>query len=94
MRILQAATVRRGRFGCASVSELTYFAKVENGIVTDVRVVAYDFIVANPDRYGNPDEWMECYPDGSGRGYCGIGWTYDAATDKFIAPPTPNGADE
>jgi hypothetical protein len=67
----------------------TYFAKVENGIVTDVRVVAYDFIVANPGRYGNPDLWIEAFLNNTGRGYCGIGWTYDADTDKFIAPQSP-----
>jgi len=64
----------------------TYFAKVENGIVTDVRVVAYDFIVANPDRYGDASLWTECFQDGSGRGYCSIGWTYDAVNDVFVAP--------
>lgn len=62
------------------------FAKVENGIVTDVRVVEWDFLVANPDRYGDSSLWIECFQDGSGRGYCGIGWTYDAVADKFVAP--------
>ena len=65
----------------------TFYAKVEAGIVTDLHCVTYEFIVANPDRYGNPDLWIEAFYDNSGRGYCGIGWTYDAVTDKFIAPP-------
>lgn len=65
----------------------TYFAKVENGIVTNVRVVAYDFIVANPERYGDPSLWIETFHDGSQRGkYAGIGDTYDAELDKFVAP--------
>lgn len=64
----------------------TYFAKVENGIVTDVRVVAWEFLVANPDRYGDSSLWVECFQDGSARGYCGIGWSYDAANDVFISP--------
>lgn len=64
----------------------TYYAKVENGIVTDLHVVSYDFIVANPERYGDPLLWVETFPDGSGCGYCGIGWTYDAASNTFSAP--------
>ena len=84
------------------------FAKVENGVVTDVRVVTYEFIVANPDRYGDSALWVECFQDGSGRGYCGIGysydatndvfipqgWTYDAATDTFTPPPVVEDAPE
>lgn len=70
--------------------ERTYFAKVENGIVTDVRVVAYDFIVANPYRYGDASLWIECFRDGSNRGYAGIGHFYDLETDTFIAPSVRN----
>jgi len=62
------------------------YAKVENGIVTDVRVVAWDFLVANPERYGDSELWVECFQDGSGRGYCGKGWSYDAVNDVFVAP--------
>lgn len=62
------------------------FAKVEDGIVTDVRVVTYDFLVANPERYGDSSLYVECFQDGSGRGYCGIGYIYDAATDTFTRP--------
>ena len=65
----------------------TYFAKVENGIVTDVRVVAYDFIVANPERYGDASLWIETFHDGSQRGkYAGIGDTYDVENDVFVSP--------
>jgi hypothetical protein len=64
----------------------TYFAKVVNGIVIDLHVVSYEFIVANPDRYGDATLWIETFADGSGRGYCGIGWTYDAGQDKFTSP--------
>jgi len=62
------------------------FAKVENGFVTDVRVVTYEFLVANPDRYGDSELWVECFQDGSGRGYCGVGWLYDADLDEFVTP--------
>jgi len=64
----------------------TYYAKVEGGIVTAVRVVAWEFLVANPERYGDSALWVECFQDGSGRGYCGIGWSYDAINDVFVAP--------
>jgi len=67
--------------------ERTYFAKVENGIVTDVHVVAYEFIVANPDRYGDASLWIETFHDNSQRGkYAGIGDFYDADLDEFVAP--------
>jgi hypothetical protein len=65
------------------------FAKVENGVVTDVRVVTYEFLVANPERYGDSSLYVECFQDGSGRGYCGKGFTYDAVTDTFTPPPAP-----
>ena len=63
------------------------FAKVENGLVTQVNVVTWEFLTANLDRYGDSSLWVECFQDGSGRGYCGIGWTYDAVNDTFVAPP-------
>jgi len=75
------------------MSEPTTFAKVENGIVTDVRVVAWDFLLANPERYGNSELWVECFRDGSGRGYCGVGWSYDAVNDVFVAPTIDNDSD-
>jgi hypothetical protein len=69
----------------------TYFAKVENGIVTRVRVVSWDFIVANPDRYGDSSQYVETFLDGSQRAkYAAIGDTYDADLDEFIAPPQPD----
>jgi hypothetical protein len=71
-------------------SELTYYAKVVDGIVTDVHVVEWDFLIANPERYGDPALWIQCFQDGSGRGYCGKGWLYDADADKFVQPPTPD----
>ncbi len=64
----------------------TYYAKVENGIVTDVRVVTYEFLSANPDRYGDASLWVECFQDGSGRGYCGVGDLYDSVNDVFVSP--------
>lgn len=62
------------------------FAKIEGGIVTSVRVVTWEFLTANPERYGDSALWLECFQDNSGRGYCGIGWTYDAVNDVFVPP--------
>jgi hypothetical protein len=67
----------------------TYFAKVENGVVTDVRVVAWDFLVANPDRYGDSTLWVETFCDTAGKTYAGIGFTYDPDLDDFVPPPAP-----
>lgn len=67
------------------------YAKVENGIVTQVNVVTWEFLTANPDRYGDSSLWVECFQDGSGRGYCGVGWLYDAVNDVFVAPSFEEG---
>lgn len=64
----------------------TYFAKIENKIVTDVRVVSWDFLTENPERYGDSSLWIEVFPDNSGRGYCSRGWMYDSDLDEFVAP--------
>ena len=71
------------------MSEPTYYAKVENGLVTTVHVVSYEFIVANPDRYGDPTNWKQTFFDVEGVTYAGIGYTYDPDTDTFTPPPTP-----
>jgi len=81
---------------------MSHFAKVENGIVTQVLVVEQDVI--NSGLLGNPNQWIQTSyntkggvhytPDGitpdSGvalRGnYAGVGYTYDANNDVFYAP--------
>lgn len=70
------------------------FAKVENGIVTQVNVVTWEFLTENPERYGDASLWIECFQDGSGRGYCSKGWSYDAENDVFVAPPSEEDATE
>ena len=70
------------------------FAKVENGIVTQVNVVTWEFLTANPERYGDASLWIECFQDGSDRGYCSKGWSYDAVNDVFVAPPSEEDATE
>jgi hypothetical protein len=78
-----------------------HFAKVENGIVTQVIVAEQDFI--NTGLVGEPNTWIQTsyntkanvhygqdgQPDGgiALRGnYAGIGYTYDSANDVFYIP--------
>lgn len=65
-----------------------YFAQInDNNIVTSVHVVTAEFMAANPERY--PGTWVETFFDTPGKTYAGIGWTYDQATQNFVAPPNP-----
>jgi hypothetical protein len=62
-----------------------YFAQIDaNNVVTDVAVVQQDFLEANPERYTGT--WVETFFDTEGKTYAGIGYTYDSATQDFIAP--------
>ena len=62
----------------------TYFAQVTDGVVTDVRVVSREFLEANPERYTGT--WVETFFNTEGKTYAGIGYTYDAVNDVFVAP--------
>jgi hypothetical protein len=44
-------------------------------------------LAANPDRYTGT--WVETFFDTAGKTYAGIGYTYDEATQDFVAPPSP-----
>lgn len=83
---------------------MSHYAKVENGIVTQVIVAEADFIATGA--LGDPASWLqtsyntrmgvhfnqEGVGDAEGfRGnYAGIGYTYDAEHDVFYAPqPAP-----
>jgi hypothetical protein len=69
---------------------MSHFAKIENGFVTEVIVAEQDFI----DTLSG--QWVQTsyntngnqHPNGTPlRGnYAGIGYTYDATNDVFIAP--------
>lgn len=61
-----------------------YFAQIdENNIVLQVIVAEQDYI----NMLDNPSKWIETFIDGSQRGcYAGIGFTYDATNDVFVAP--------
>jgi hypothetical protein len=79
---------------------MSHYAKVENGIVTQVIVAEYDFIATGA--LGDPAAWIQTsyntrgnmHFDANGvadsggvRGnYAGIGYTYDPVNDVFVAP--------
>jgi hypothetical protein len=76
---------------------MSHFAKIENGIVTQVIVVEQDFI--NTGVLGDPSLWVQTSYNTLGgkhllgstplRGnYAGVGYTYDKNLDVFI-PPQP-----
>ena len=75
---------------------MSHFAKVENGIVTQVIVAEQDVI--NSGLFGSG--WVQTsyntsggqHPDGRPlrKNYAGVGYTYDAIRDAFIAPEPPN----
>lgn len=71
---------------------MSHFAKVIDGIVTEVIVAEQDFIDALPDA----SSWVQTsynthggqHPEGRPlrKNYAGIGYTYDLQRDAFIAP--------
>ena len=76
---------------------MAHFAKVENGIVTQVLVVEQDFI--DSGALGDPSMWIQTSYNTRGgehtlggtplrKNYAGIGFTYDRIRDAFI-PPKP-----
>jgi hypothetical protein len=78
---------------------MAHFAKIENGIVTQVIVAEQNFI--NSGYVGEPTDWVQTsyntygnkHPEGRPlRGnYAGIGFTYDFVNDVFYAPqPYPS----
>ncbi len=77
---------------------MAHFAKVLNGIVTQVIVAEPEFFDTFVD--SSPGEWVQTsynthggqHPEGRPlrKNYAGIGFTYDAERDAFI-PPKPEG---
>jgi hypothetical protein len=72
---------------------MAHFAKVENGVVREVIVIGNDdaptesvgqaFIAS----LGLDGEWLQTSYNSNFRGtYAGIGYTYDAVNDVFVAP--------
>ncbi len=81
---------------------MAHFAKIENGMVTSVLVVANsdcgggEFPASEPvgqeflASLGLEGEWKQTSYNSNFRGvYASIGWTFDADADVFVAPPAP-----
>ena len=82
---------------------MAHFAKIENGIVTTVDVVADsdcgggEFPESEPigqafiASLGLAGEWLQTSYHANFRGaYAGIGFIYDAELDEFVAPVEPD----
>ena len=77
---------------------MSHYAKVVNGIVTQVIVAEPEFFDTFVD--SSPGQWIQTsyntrggqHPEGRPlrKNYAGIGFTYDAERDAFI-PPQPEG---
>ena len=75
---------------------MAHYAKVENGIVTQVIVIDQETL--NTGMWGDPADWVKTsyntnggqHPEGRPlrKNFAGIGYTYDAVRDAFI-PPKP-----
>lgn len=75
---------------------MSHFAKVENGIVTEVLVIGQDVI--DTGLFGDPSLFVQTsyntqggqHPEGRPlrKNFAGVGFTYDAGRDAFI-PPQP-----
>lgn len=74
---------------------MAHFAKVVNGVVTQVIVAEPDFFQTFVD--SSPGEWIQTSYNTSGgqhklggtplrKNYAGIGFTYDSIRDAFIPP--------
>jgi hypothetical protein len=74
---------------------MSHFAKVENGVVTQVIVIEQD--VLNLGHWGDPASWVQTSYNTQGgvhsqggtplrKNYAGIGYTYDSGRDAFIPP--------
>ena len=82
---------------------MAHFAEIEGGgRVLQVQVINNDDIDGGVFPESEPlgqayqlslgiaGTWLQCSYSGSFRGaYPGIGWTYDAELDEFVAPPLP-----
>lgn len=66
---------------------MAHYAKVENGVVTNVIVAEQDFI--DSGAVGDPASWVQTsYNGGIRKMYAGIGYLYIESLDIFI-PPKP-----
>lgn len=74
---------------------MSHFAKVDNGVVTQVIVIEQD--VVDTGLFGDPASWVQTSYNTYGgqhrnggtplrKNYAGIGYTYDSVRDAFYAP--------
>jgi hypothetical protein len=71
-----------------------FYAKVEAGIVTHVVAVEnFQYIVDNPDRYGDSSLYVRTYNDDPSKMYGYPGFAYDAENDVFYDPNADDPAD-
>jgi hypothetical protein len=66
---------------------MAYYAQISDDIVVDVIVVNDD--IANGAQFCTDllgGEWVQTFMDNPDKTYAGIGYTYDSATQDFIAP--------
>ena len=59
---------------------------------TVLRVIVIEAKELATGRWGKPENWVETFPaGGEKKNYAGIGYTFDAKLDAFIAPkPAPD----
>jgi hypothetical protein len=60
------------------------FAKVENGVVTRIAVVAREFLENNPERYGDASLWVPMEWGVKGK-HGAEGYLYDVQKELFYA---------
>jgi hypothetical protein len=76
---------------------MAHFARVENGVVTQVIVIDQETL--NTGHWGDPASWVQTSYNTQGgvhslggtplrKNYAGIGYSYDSVRDAFI-PPKP-----
>lgn len=66
---------------------MAHFAKVENGVVTNVIVAEQEFI--DSGAVGDPTTWIQTSYNNNIRGnFAGIGYLYIESIDMFV-PPKP-----
>jgi hypothetical protein len=76
---------------------MSHFAKVENGVVTQVIVIEQDTL--NTGHWGDPASWIQTSYNTIGgvhtqggtplrKNFAGVGYIYDAGRDAFM-PPKP-----
>ena len=66
---------------------MNYFAQIVNNIVIEVTCVNSD--IADGAQFCHDllgGEWVQTFIDDPDKTYAGIGYTYDLATQNFIAP--------